>query len=162
MHIETMKLQFRYAQNLLAAGLADVDHAESLRSPPGGGNCTNWLAGHLLLSRNGALGLLGQESFLADVVGEAYRRGSAGLGTETDAVDLAVLKAALAPSHEAMLIGLDALSAERLEEPVPTSPFGNPRETVGSLLAGLVFHECYHVGQVGLLRRTLGKPGIIR
>jgi hypothetical protein len=28
-------------------------------------------------------------------------------------------------------------------------------------LIGLGFHEAYHAGQLGILRRTLGKPGKI-
>lgn len=33
---------------------------------------------------------------------------------------------------------------------------------VGERLAFLQFHESYHAGQVGLLRRLLGKDGVIR
>ncbi len=36
------------------------------------------------------------------------------------------------------------------------------KETVGQRLAFLQFHEAYHIGQIGLLRRLLGKPGAIR
>jgi uncharacterized damage-inducible protein DinB len=34
--------------------------------------------------------------------------------------------------------------------------------TVREALAVLQFHEAYHAGQVGLLRRLLGKPGVIK
>ncbi|MEO8090106.1 MAG: hypothetical protein ABI703_07410 [Gemmatimonadales bacterium] len=33
---------------------------------------------------------------------------------------------------------------------------GDPDETVGSNLATLVFHQAYHVGQTGGLRRVAG------
>ncbi len=35
------------------------------------------------------------------------------------------------------------------------------KETVGTLLAGLVFHDAYHVGQTGLLRRIAGHAGVL-
>jgi uncharacterized damage-inducible protein DinB len=36
------------------------------------------------------------------------------------------------------------------------------KETVGDQLAFLQFHEAYHIGQAGLLRRLAGKDGAIR
>jgi uncharacterized damage-inducible protein DinB len=162
MHIDTMKLQLGYSQRLLAASLADITQDESLRRPPGGGNCINWLAGHLLRSRNDMLKLLGAVPVLEESLGDVYRRGSDGQLDGPDALDLDALREALDRSHAALASGLDALPAERLAAPWPHSPFGKEDETLGSLLAFLVFHECYHVGQVGILRRGLGKPGIIR
>ena len=35
-------------------------------------------------------------------------------------------------------------------------------EAVGSLLAGLLFHEAYHVGQTGVLRRLIGMDGALK
>jgi uncharacterized damage-inducible protein DinB len=54
------------------------------------------------------------------------------------------------------------LPAQRLEERVAQSPTGNPNESLGSLLATVMFHQAYHAGQLGILRRIVGKPGAIR
>ena len=70
--------------------------------------------------------------------------------------------AAIAAAQDSILAGLDAITPEALAAPAPLSPGGNPDETVGSLLAGLVFNEAYHSGQLGVLRRAAGKDGIIR
>ena len=43
----------------------------------------------------------------------------------------------------------------------PRNLTGDPDDTVGSQLATFVFHECYHVGQTGVLRRVVGKSGVI-
>jgi hypothetical protein len=32
---------------------------------------------------------------------------------------------------------------------------------IGTLLASIAFHEAYHLGQTGLSRRLLGKPGAL-
>ena len=42
----------------------------------------------------------------------------------------------------------------RLDEPLE-------KDTLGWRLAFLQFHEAYHAGQLGLLRRLLGKDGAI-
>ncbi len=44
--------------------------------------------------------------------------------------------------------GLGGLTEAVLASKAPFSPGDNPEETVGSLLAGLVFHEGYHCGQL--------------
>lgn len=51
---------------------------------------------------------------------------------------------------------LALLTDERAAQKAPFSPSGNPDETVGSLMGVLVFHETYHVGQVGMMRRLAG------
>ncbi len=44
----------------------------------------------------------------------------------------------------------------------PFSPKDDENETVGSLLAGLAFHEAYHTGQLGILRRVSGADGAVK
>ena len=61
-----------------------------------------------------------------------------------------------APSPSLCVVTDEALAAE-----APFSPTDNPDETIGSLLAGLSFHEAYHAGQIGLLRRIVGKQGAL-
>jgi hypothetical protein len=56
---------------------------------------------------------------------------------------------------------LDRLSDAAIASPVDPQP-PLMAKNVGEMLAGLHFHEAYHVGQTGLLRRLLGKPGSIR
>ena len=59
--------------------------------------------------------------------------------------------------QQPLVAALRAASPETLARPVPDSPTGNPDETVSSFIVAIAFHEAYHLGQVGLLRRTLGK-----
>jgi hypothetical protein len=54
------------------------------------------------------------------------------------------------------------MSPDAMNTPAPFSPTGNPDETVGSLLAAISFHEAYHVGQTGLLRRVVGREGVVK
>jgi uncharacterized damage-inducible protein DinB len=99
------------------------------------------------------LELLGKETELPGGELDRYKRHSEPLVDPQDALPMEEILAALDRSQEAVLAGLEELEPETLDRPVPKSPFGRDDETVGSLLAGLAFHEAYHVGQTGILRR---------
>jgi uncharacterized damage-inducible protein DinB len=71
------------------------------------------------------------------------------------------LTAAFAKDQDAISAAVAALTPERLATPAPFSPSNNPKETVGTLLAGLVFHEAFHIGQTGVLRRIAGHAGVL-
>ena len=90
---------------------------------------------------------------------EPYARGTSE-PLEGDALDLrslvAIWKESQALLDEAFADLADSDLEAPLEEPNPM--FG---ETVGSALAFMAFHEAYHVGQLGLTRRRLGKDGAI-
>jgi hypothetical protein len=49
-----------------------------------------------------------------------------------------------------------------MDGPAPFSPSKNPKETLRSLLTTVLFHQAYHSGQTGLLRRIAGKEGAIK
>ena len=133
-----------------------ITHEESMQHPEPAGNSLNWVLGHIVRTRNETLPMLGLEPLYDSARFEAYDRDyplPSDQAVEFDDL-MACLRELQAPLHDGIL----ALTAERLEEPAPFTPTGNPDETVGSLLTGLVFHEAYHAGQTGLLRRLLGKP----
>jgi uncharacterized damage-inducible protein DinB len=77
------------------------------------------------------------------------------------ALPLPELVAAFNASQEPVVEGLRVLTPAEAAKPAPFSPTDNPDETVGTLLALSVFHEAYHAGQIGILRRMSGKAGLI-
>jgi hypothetical protein len=150
-------VQFRFAHSALERNLDGVDEGECLASPETGGNCINWIVGHLLLSRDGVHALLGLDPAWSPSMGSSdpYRRGATEFLTER-AVPLSELRLALGRSQAAVIAALDQISPGRLAEQATETM------TVGERLAFLGFHESYHVGQTGLLRRVLGKAGAIK
>lgn len=142
--------QWIYAQH--AAG---ITHEESCRAPAGGGNCLNWVLGHIAASREDMLKLLGAEPLRSEAEAAPYARGSAGEIAAASARPLGEILDALARSAAALKSRLEAMGPEQFARPAG-------KGTLGENLAFLQFHESYHAGQVGLLRRTLGKPGVIR
>ena len=158
---ETLAIQLRYTHWVVLASLEGLADEQYFQSPQGGGNCLNWVLGHLVQARNGTLVMLGQEPVIdADLI-DRYQRGSDAITGPDGAVPGADLRAAFQQSQRGLLAGLAALTDEAIAAPAPISPGNDPDETVGSLLAGLLFHEAYHAGQLGLIRRTLGEPGVI-
>jgi uncharacterized damage-inducible protein DinB len=105
--------------------------------------------------------MVGQRPVLPAASQKRYDRGSKPLRDGADALDIAELKAMWDESAKRYDAGLTELDPGTLGDPAPFSPSGNPEETVGSLLSTIAFHQSYHVGQIGLLRRILGKPGVI-
>jgi uncharacterized damage-inducible protein DinB len=95
--------------------------------------------------------------------GAVFQRSSAALKASDQGVDLERLKSALEETPKNLIPALQSLSDETLAAPVPEK-FKRPplTGTVGQALATLYYHEGYHNGQIGLLRRLAGKEGAIR
>ena len=149
-------------RQVVGMNLAGVTHEESLAHPPGGGNSINWVLGHLVWTYEGALPLLGREPVLPKGAVERYARGNAQLAEDEEPLPLAELQAAWDRATERVDQGLAGLADSALDRPAPFSPGNDPNETVGSLIATVLFHQTYHGGQLGVLRRVAGKAGAIR
>ena len=154
--------QAHLVRQVVGMNLAGVTHDESLAHPPGGGNSINWVLGHLVWTYEGALPLLGREPVLPKGAVERYARGSAQLADGEEPLPLADLQAAWDRANDRIDQGLAALPDDALDRPAPFSPGNDPNETVGSLISTVLFHQTYHGGQLGVLRRVAGKAGAIR
>jgi hypothetical protein len=152
---------FATTYGALRLNLKDVTPQESLVSPEPGGNCLNWVVGHIVASRDQFFPLLGEEPVLAHEVIQRYRRGSPPITAAAEAQPLANLLDALDRSQERLLAAIGRLTPEKLGTAMEVKGLpGNP-STVFEAIAMLHFHEAYHVGQSGILRRVAGKPGAI-
>lgn len=134
---------------------------ESLIQPQPEGNCLNWVVGHLLHVYDKVLPALGQATVLEKDATERYARGGPGLKGGDVARKMTELMAAWDEATKRIDAGLAGLTTEDLDAPAPFSPSNNPRETMRSLMTTVFFHQSYHAGQAGLLRRIAGKPGAI-
>jgi uncharacterized damage-inducible protein DinB len=162
-HSEIDLLRQQAATTHLAV-LTNVDgltHEDSLIQPVPGGNRLNWVMGHLVLIDQRILRRLGQPPVMPLESLARYDRGTPPLTDPAQAVPFPTLVHAWAASAPAIDAGLAALTPAALESPVEFTPTHNPNETVRTLLTFLMFHQAYHAGQTGVLRRLAGKPGAI-
>lgn len=159
--IDVFRHQARATHDVLRLNAAEVTQEESLIQPRSEGNCLNWIVGHLVCIYDKVLPLLGQEPVMGEAL-KRYDRGAPPLRDPAEARDLRELLAAWSEASRRFDAGLEALRPEVLDRPAPVSPGNNPDETVRSLLSVILFHQAYHVGQTGVLRRVIGKEGAIR
>ncbi len=155
---KVLSFQFAVGAFVMERNLAGVTHEDSLRAPQPGGNTMNWIVGHVVRTRNQALGLLGVKPPFDDSEFEPY--GASGFDPG-GALALDELKRRFDALGPALTGALEKTTLEQLSSAAPFSPTGNPNETLGTLLASIAFHEAYHLGQTGLSRRLLGKPGAL-
>jgi uncharacterized damage-inducible protein DinB len=122
----------------------------------------NWVLGHIVFYRGSMLKIIGLGPAFEGEPAVLYRRGSQPDGTE-QYLDLATLRGLLSDAHQELIPALSALSVEELNRNVPQDPARpQPPSSIGNALARLSFHETYHAGQIGLLRRIVGKEGAIK
>jgi hypothetical protein len=160
--IEVLRAQAASTCGALQRNVAGMTHTESLQSPDPGGNCLNWVVGHLDWINERMLGVLGQPPVLGEAAFARYRRGTSELHDDAEALPFEKLLSAWDEQWAGIEAGLAALPAEQLDTPAPWSPRNKADETVGSLLTALLFHQAYHTGQTGLLRRLAGHEGAIK
>jgi uncharacterized damage-inducible protein DinB len=160
MDTKTLTYQLGLTNFVMEQNLRELSQEDSLVEPRKSGNCLNWVLGHLTRTRLQALALLGQqppfpiEDFKAYSGEEPFCR--------EDALPFEELQRRFKAVGEPLERGLEAMSEEELAKPAPFSPSDDPKETIGSLLAAIAFHEAYHAGQVGLLRRVVGREGVVK
>ena len=149
MNLKILKQLYELNYRALTLNLEDVNDEEALILPRLGGNCLNWIVGHILISRDEILRQLGEKSVFPGDEANAYKRGS---NTENIHV-LTPLNRLLEKMAETQKILEDALG--HLTETETEAEWIDQ-------LSFLQFHETYHVGQTGLLRRIIGKEGAIK
>lgn len=139
---------FQFNKMVLNTNLKDITHAESLVSPASGGNSINWTVGHILVSRDDIREMIGLKRLYDGKEFEVYKRGSDEL-KPADAVDLNVLFSGFNDTHK------------EIEDKISETDYSDKQKDLRNLTF-LAFHEAYHVGQTGILRRIAGKEGAIK
>jgi len=146
---------FEISYGALFRNLEGITHADSLVAPPHG-NTLNWVLGHMLATRNRLLPLVGAQPPWPKEMARRYSgRDDADWSPET-AIRLDDIKTDFAVSQQHLLTALD--TTLDLELSTQTTD-GRP---VSEVIGFLYFHEVYHSGQIALLRRIIGREGVIK
>ena len=135
---------FASDERVFNVNLTGITHEESLLELH---NCNsiNWIVGHLALTRNSILSALGLEPIAGEEMKPIYARGVVGADM-TKAIHLDTLKKLYVDSQPLIMEGLLNLKDEAILEQVTF----------------LGFHEAYHIGQIGIIRKLLSKEGAIK
>ncbi|KMQ61738.1 hypothetical protein ACM40_05230 [Chryseobacterium sp. BLS98] len=146
--IEIVKVQVFSNYKVISMNIDGITHEESMIFPNGEANCLNWILGHLIYIRNAFLNTLGEESVWDNKEFSFYNRGEIPLERKNELIAFEDLKSYLQKSQD------------KLEQKLISLESFNP-ETINDI-AIFCLHEIYHSGQLGYLRRILGKPGAIK
>ena len=160
MIVEALISQLQASNYVMKANVGDVTHEESLVQPSPGGNCLNWVLGHLVATRSKFLREFGGKAPWGEAESKQFDRHAPPISNPADAKPLHEIWSALDETLHSMTEVLSGVTPVQLAQKAPFSPTNNPNETLGSLLATFAFHDAYHAGQTGLLRRLIGKKPV--
>ncbi len=152
--------QFGLAAFTVQQNTEGMTQEESLCAPPAGGNCANWVLGHIVHTRSTIAALTGGEPFTGDDHEKLYGRGSPALVDADKAMQTTELLQHYSRSTEQLQAFLARATDEDLAQALP-EPHEILGSTVGEALTAFAFHEAYHAGQLGILRRVMGKSGAL-
>jgi len=155
---ERIAHQFRFNETMLDM-VSEGFGEDEWRARLGDANSAHWILGHLAHSRRHLLRRLGAE--LAEEPWEA----AFAPGVDSEKIDPASLAptAELNADFKARGDGLSrylvGLTDEAAAEEWTKMPDGD--SSLGGGIRFLFMHECYHIGQVGFVRRAVGKAGFV-
>ena len=155
---EEFLLQLGVSYHVVKANVGEITHEESLKQPSPAGNCLNWVLGHLVATRSDFLGGIGAEPVWGEAERARYARHGEPIKKGSEAKPLAEIWKAYDSSQQRIQQAVSTLTPDQLAAKARFSPGNDPNETVGSLLTIFAFHDAYHAGQTGILRRLVGKP----
>ena len=153
--LETFRTQLQFTENVLRKNAGDISQEEALRSFQPAGNGLNWVLGHLVAIRSQMLTALGGQPVWSAAEVAPYDRHAAPFGKASTPKPLAEIWKAFELTQSRLVELAGRLTPAELSEAMPA---GAPVQTRGEVLAVLGFHDAYHSGQTGVIRRLLGKP----
>jgi len=145
------------ARGWLKAWAGDFTEAEATRTVPGGPNPLAWQLGHLASVEDDVVSLFSGAALQVPAELRAIvASGCPGPTAETRYPSLSELWSMLEASH-ASLVGLaeKATPADLDREPLIPNRFFR---SLGQAIYEAALHENYHVGEIGALRKAIGKP----
>lgn len=141
MAAEEVKLIMKYNGFVFKKNLEEVSNEDSLIIADDRINSINWIAGHLVNSRDDLLENVGYDRILLPEYAEYYGRGKKLPGPDV-AIDIETIK----KDYDRLTDEINKVLAEGDDEK-------------DQQVAFFMFHESYHAGQLGVLRKLLGKEG---
>ncbi len=125
------------------------------KRPASGVASAAWIVGHLVNARRRIVRLVGGPVLEEPAWEQHYARGGPGA---TAHLDWAGLVAAFQATDQDLKAAFQLVSD--WDRPT-TNPALGMEQPLEQVLSFLFMHECYHLGQIGLIRKLHGLPGAI-
>ena len=153
--------QIRFAREYTLSLLADIDSVDWFRQPVTGISHIAWQVGHIAMAQYGLclFRIRGRADIDTDLMSSSFRKKfSKGTTPDPDPArnpSVEEIRGVFERVFEQSMVELPGVTEPNLDEPVDM-----PYTAVATKFGGLLFcshHEMLHAGQIGLLRRQLGK-----
>lgn len=159
--LDLARKQIDYARQYTLGLLAGFDDADWFRQPAGCDTHLAWQVGHLAMAEYGLclFRIRGRQESDLQLMPSGFRkkfaRGSTPDPDPANHLSPAEIREVFDRVHRQVILELAAASPEAMNEPID-----EPYAIYPTKLGGLLYcatHEMLHAGQIGLLRRLLGK-----
>ena len=159
--IDVARRQIEFARSYTKRLLADIEPDDWFRMPGGATTHIAWQVGHLAMAEYGLvlLRVRGKEpedkAFITNDFIRKFKRDSVPADDPAAYPAMDEILKVFDSVHAKAMEEIGDFTAEQLSEPLPM-----PTAAYESKLGSLLFcatHEMLHAGQIGLLRRLLGK-----
>jgi uncharacterized damage-inducible protein DinB len=162
--LELAQKQIVFARDYTLSLLADIQDDEWFAMPPGAPTHLAWQIGHLAMAEYGLclFRQRGRQEIDTELMTSKFRK-QFSRGTTPDAdpsgyPSIAEIRATFERVHQQALAELPTFTPESLAVEIDM-PYAATNTRLGALLF-CSHHEMLHAGQIGLLRRLLGKPPV--
>jgi hypothetical protein len=162
MSLQIALAQIEFARGYLLGTLEGIDEADWFAMPAGAPTHLAWQLGHVAMAEYGLCLFRprGRQPIDLELMSSSFRklfsRGSVPLADATKYPSPAEIRATFDRVHQQVLAEAPQFTAEQLSQPVDM-PYAVEATNLGCLYF-CSHHEMLHAGQIGLIRRLLGKP----
>lgn len=150
------------SQRLLNRFCEDLKPDEYLHRPCSGGNATAWILGHIILTDRSVLKRAGVSDLppLPDGFEQRFARDEAA-AKASDFGDVTILLPLFHRHRDLLIEAVQEMSPAALEKPLdkPHPLYGSRTWEAIHFASGV--HTATHVGQITIIRRSMGKPPIV-
>jgi len=156
--------QFKFTFGSVVLNTEDITDEEALVFPAGDANCMNWIVGHIIDARNQLLTLLKEQPVWDNEEFDYYARGANPKQSLKLFLPFTRLIEYFKSSYERVAEGIKNATSDQLDNifTISLKDGTTINHTLLEWLTVFSFHESYHTGQTGMLRRVLGKEGKIK
>lgn len=142
---------------------ADISEDQMTVQPAPGMNHPAWILGHLAVTTDSAVRIVGGATVCPEDWRAKYGPGSTVVADRNAYPSKAELLAAFEAAHARVMEAMASVSEEHLSRPQPSRFFKAELPTLGDMLLHLITtHPMLHLGQLSAWRRAMGLPGVIR
>ncbi len=156
--------QIKFARVYVLSLLADIDEADWFVMPAGAPTHIAWQVGHIAMAEYG-LALFRQRGrkpedmeLMSGTFRKQFSRGSIAEVEAAKCPSPAEIRQTFEGVHTQVLLEVPTFTEEQLNQPCDPPTVGLPTNMGALLLCPM--HEMVHAGQIGLIRRLMGKAAV--